>query len=126
MIQIFIFVTVIVIVLIALTNRSGEQNRLKENHIVVCGIITDINDGRGGNYLIKYSYYYFSKKFQSSGFCSASTNDRFNNGTKEILVVVEKSDPRNSEIIQDAQDFDKFNITKDDTAGMNCDDVLRR
>lgn len=122
-IQVLLLVAVVVTVLIALVNRSKEHNRLRTNHVVVCGLISNVNEGRGGNYLIKYSYYYCSMKYQSGGFCSAKTYDKFIRGQKEILVVVEKNAPKNSDIIQDTLDFERLNIIIEDTIGINCGGV---
>lgn len=114
----FLFIVVISVIYIG---YKRNQNRVKINHIVICGVIESIESGRGGNWLMTYSYVYMGKTYKrGSVFCNNHTHNRYEEGQKYILIAIDKNDFSNSSLIETTEDFEIFRISKSDTMGLKC------
>ncbi len=114
-----IYIVVIVIVVITLYKQYGEDKKLKKDHFVVCATITSINYSKGSLFVDCY-FYYNNKLINADGMCKQITKDKYDNGCKNILIAVQKDDCYIYSLLEDADDFFKYNITEKDTLGINC------
>lgn len=118
---IIVSLTVIVFILLAVTLYTDKKKnqRIANDHIVVCGTITDMNNTKSG-WIASYEFVYNDKKsFKHSGVFPA-IRDSFLVGKSQIRVVLEKNNPNNCELLMKRDDYEKYNITAADTAGLDC------
>lgn len=99
--------------------KVKADNRIKKNHVIVCGRIIRISSGRGG-WLIDYEYYVNNQRIQPNESCTTDTKIKFENGDNRILVVYERDNIYNAEILENREGFIKYQVTEKDTAGLNC------
>jgi|GEM_PF-3208907 len=118
--KIIILIGVISIFLIYENMQHNNSTKIiKKNHSVYCGTIQSIGRARGG-LVIKYELYINKKLLEFNSVCTKHTQNRFNNGDTNILVVIEKNNPRNNRLLESSDDFEKFNISPSDTLGLSC------
>jgi hypothetical protein len=98
--------------------------KLNKNHIVLCATISSVNyeaEARGSRNSINYSFVYNTQKIEiEDNDCTLSTADKYENGVNRILVVVSKSDPYVNALLENSSDYNKFNISQQDTTGVLC------
>jgi hypothetical protein len=120
----FIILSVSILIFGFLFWRTGKLNEeIKKNHLVICGEITRVYSHKGVSEL---DYFYEINGVRYSGNCSCSKTIAENfrgKGQKNILVVVEKSDYKNSRTLESPSDFREFNIIPSDTVNLICPEL---
>jgi hypothetical protein len=117
--KVIVFIAFIILVVGLLILRVLGDGKIRNNHVVVCGTITSIVVARGGLY-IDYEYTVNGKLYKQNGSCTDTTNAKYERGINKILIVIDKDDPSLSELLEDWGDFDSYNISSKDTAGIIC------
>ncbi|MFN0082702.1 MAG: hypothetical protein ACKVOM_09320 [Ferruginibacter sp.] len=112
------FICIIILAGIFFFRGFKADSKIKSDHRVVCGVITNIKYSKGG--LIDYEYIVGLKKIKAAGSCTVATMQNYNRGINKIFIVFEKADPTNSELLETKNDFDKYNILTGDTIGVSC------
>lgn len=119
-VRIAIIISLISIFLIYEINQhSNSTNLLKKNHTVNCGTILSIGRARGG-LIIKYEFYTNKKLLEFNSTCTKYTQNRFQNGNTNILIVIETNNPSNNRLLESTDNFEEFNIIPSDTLGISC------
>jgi hypothetical protein len=105
-------------------NKTNIE-KLNKDHIVLCATISSAKyegEGRGGGRnIINYSFIYNTKKIEIvHNYCTLLTLSNYENGVNKILVVVLKSDPYVNALLENSDNYYKFNISQQDTIGVLC------
>ena len=108
-----------ILVTILFIYKFKRDKRIKNDHIVTCGTIDSIKRGKGG-WHINYEFSCQGEIIKSNGSCMPNTKEKFDVGDNNILVVVDKKDCYNCEILETNDDFREFNIITEDTLGVKC------
>jgi hypothetical protein len=112
------FICILVIASIFLYRGFTADAKIKSDHKVIVGIITNIKYSKG--WLIDYEYTLGFKKIKAAGSCTVKTMQNFKSGNDKILIVFQSTDPTNSELLETKRDFEKYNIVISDTTGISC------
>ena len=93
--------------------------KVMNNHKVLCGEINSITYVRAG-WLVKFSYLLDHQTFYGNSGCTNDTKKQLDLGQNHILIVVDKNNFKNSYILENQIDFDKYNIGNNDTLNIDC------
>ncbi|MEI2747335.1 MAG: hypothetical protein V9E88_01075 [Ferruginibacter sp.] len=99
--------------------KRNSAKLIRSNHIVVCGEITGVGYNRSGH-IIHFEYYVKGKLFKNSCDGTYKTKSRFERGKRIMLVVVQSDNYANSRLLQDFDDYIRFDIIPKDTSGLSC------
>ena len=97
---------------------SKFSDKLRTNHILVCGNIIGMYTGKGSN--VVYEFFLDSNRYEFNKSCPNKTYDNYKMGIKRILLVVEKEHPDNNVILDKSEDYQKFDIKDEDTLNLKC------
>ncbi len=114
----FILVTILTIFLFFYFRGNGLNDKIRKNHLVVCGTILDLRYGKGLN--VVYQFYYNNKRYEFNETCPPKTSENFKNGVSKILIALENMNPNNNVILSDEDEFKKFEIIEKDTLNIRC------
>ena len=108
-----------IVISILFWRKSNSAKLIRNNHIVVCGEITGVGYNRSGH-IIHFEYYVKDKLFKNSCDGTYKTKSRFETGKRIMLVVVQSDNYANSRLLQDFDDYIRFDIIPKDTSGLIC------
>jgi hypothetical protein len=91
---------------------------LKKNHVVVCATILSVNIEK--QYYVDYEFVFNGKSIKEQASCLKVTKDNYDDGLRKILVVVSKENPHVNNLLENQDDFIKYNIIPADTVGVLC------
>ena len=110
------------------TRIIREKISKNKNHIIMC--VKIINSYvRKGVYCIEFQFIYNGKTY-GTGFLNeidiSSKNyyNKYQYGMTNIMIIFNKDDPSSFQLIEDYSDFKKYNITINDTLGINCPNCI--
>ena len=124
-----IFIIISIILIVGLLSTHYYNNRIaKEAHKVVCVHIDNIYFRRGGIYIeFGYSFngiYYHTGFGNEAGINEKCYRQYDDEAKRNILIVVLKDKPDIFDVLENTDDFKKFNIVPSDTAGLICDNLI--
>jgi len=93
-----------------------RDSKISKDHIILHGVIIEIDSGVKRD-LINYEYKYNGKVYREDNIC---TNGTYKNTTDRLLVLVEKNNPSNNDLLETYGDFAYYDIKPEDTIGLNC------
>lgn len=121
----------IIIFIIALVNTNSVpqydkavlDKKISNNHFVVCGSLLKITSGNfdsAGVELFFCDYIYNNNIIEANKPCKPITAHKFDSGFHNILIAVDKNNPRLNILLEDPEDYTRFKITHEDTLGVKC------
>ena len=114
----YLFICIIILAIIFLFRGFTGRSKIKTNHKVVCSLITSMYYSKG--WYVDVEYNTGLKKIETFKSCTIASIQNYKRGINNILIVFEKADPLNSELLESRNDFLEYNILKEDTAGIIC------
>lgn len=115
-----LFIIIVIVSIIGITNHNKAKKQLKEEHVVACATIISIKPNRSGGGLLTYELEYNGVLYKKRVACLYKTKIKFSMGMNRILVLIQKENPSNSDLLEVESDFIEFNIRTKDTMGLNC------
>ena len=96
------------------------SQKIRFNHIVVCGTILEIKEGWHQGRDIEFEFVLNNKKHTYTTICPDETYKNYYNLKNNILVVIEKGNPDNNAILDESDDYKRYGITMEDTLNIKC------
>ncbi len=104
-----------------------KRKLAKDFHIVACVKIERIYFRRGGIF-IEFGYSFNQVNYHTGSFNEASISKesyhQYEDGKQNILIVFLKENPGVFDILENENDFKKFNIIPSDTANIKCENLI--
>lgn len=124
----WIFLITAIILIVGLLMKSYNEKRLaKDAHVIACVKIEGIYFRRGGIF-IDFAYSFNEVNYHTGSFNEASiTKDsyhQYEDGKRNILIVILKKNPGIWDILENENDFKKYNIIPLDTASIKCENLI--
>jgi hypothetical protein len=116
--SLFILIAIITGFLFFYYRGNVLNEKIRKNHIVVCGTVLNLRYGKGLN--VVYQFYYNNKRFEFNETCPPKISEDFKNSVSKILIVLENKNPNNNVILSDEDDYKKFEIIDKDTLKIRC------
>jgi len=114
---------IFVIIVYSIMSKPKLDDRLRKNHIVVCGtIIATPSSGKNINIVFEFE---FKGEMHSHNWpCPRNALRNYKNGLIHLYVILEKDNPDLIEILDEPSDFEKFNVVRGDTLNLKCNSKL--
>jgi hypothetical protein len=120
-------ITAIIIIVGLLMNRYNEKRLAKDAHVITCVKIDGIYFRRGGIF-IDFGYSFNLVNYHTGSFNEASITkesyQEYEDGKRNILIVILKKNPEIWDILENENDFKKYNIIPSDTASIKCENLI--
>jgi hypothetical protein len=113
------FISFSILVAIGLLLSRNAKQKLEKKHAVVCAEIVSSYISRGGP-VAKFMYVYKGVTYTNKLGCLNMTIKNYEAGINRIYVVLDVKNPHLSFLLERPIDFEKFNISINDTIGKNC------
>lgn len=113
-----VILTVSILVLVMM--KANEQNKIIGNRIILCADITDVSITKGGLANLDYEFYYEGKLYKKKAGCRAVTKEKYYAGKKQIWIAAEINNVRNNVLLEQLEDFFRFEVISVDTVGKSC------
>lgn len=114
------YLIIATIIGLAVWGTHTKTVTLRKNHLVVCARIRSIVESKGSH--VSFEFPFNGKIITDNyGTCTDKTAGKFYRGELYyILLVVSKDNPLVNNFLEDYEDFEKYNITTQDTLGVLC------
>ena len=94
-----------------------SKEKIKNNHVVVCGTILEMNEGFWTK--VVYEFRFNGRRYESDVHAPKSIYESYKKGNNHLFVIMEKGKPNNHGILLD-DNFGEYNVTKEDTINVLC------
>ncbi|MBC7650764.1 MAG: hypothetical protein H7101_03345 [Deinococcales bacterium] len=109
---------IILAILVSYLLSHGRTERMRNNHIVLCGKVLEMHAGKGVNVI--YEFIYQGKRYEFNNSSPKLTYKNYKNGNFKVLIVIEKGNPHLCEILTEKEQFEELKITQQDTSNLSC------
>ena len=117
--RVIFFIFFLLVVVAALLLTQNAKQKLVKKHTIACAEIISLYRSRGGP-VAKFKYKCNGTVYTNEVGCLQVTIKKYEAGQNHIFVVLDKNYPNISFLLENADDFEKYHITKNDTTGENC------